>query len=132
MVTASGSSPYAGCWRYRPARTTVARKTRKPSARSLRDTELLVEIRRVHEQNYGVYRARTVWKQLHREGIQVARCTVERLMRDAGLTGLIRGGKRRTTIIEPTAPRPPDLVDRNFVATRPNAWWVSDITYVRS
>lgn len=112
--------------------TYYARKTRKPSARSLRDAELLVQIRRVHEQNYGVYGARKVWKQLHREGVQVARCTVERLMREAGLTGLIRGGKRRTTIVEPTVPRPPDLVDRNFVATRPNALWVSDITYVRT
>jgi transposase InsO family protein len=109
-----------------------ARKTRRPSARSLRDAELLVAIRRVHEQNYGVYGARKVWKQLHREGVQVARCTVERLMREAGLTGLIRGGKRRTTIVEPAAPRPPDLVDRKFVATRPNALWVSDITYVRT
>ncbi len=112
--------------------TYYARKTRKPSARSLRDAELLVQIRRVHEQNYAVYGARKVWKQLHREGVQVARCTVERLMREAGLTGLIRGGKRRTTIVEPTAPRPPDLVERNFAATRPNALWVSDITYVRT
>lgn len=103
-----------------------------PSARSLRDAELLVDIRRVHEQNYGVYGARKVWKQLQREGLDVARCTVERLMRTAGITGLIRGAKRRTTIVEPTAPRPPDLVNRNFVATRPNQLWVSDITYVRT
>jgi putative transposase len=112
--------------------TYYARKTRTPSARSLRDAELLVAIRRVHEQNYGVYGARKVWKQLQREGFDVARCTVERLMRTAGITGLVRGGKRRTTIVEPTAPRPPDLVDRNFAATRPNALWVSDITYVRT
>lgn len=112
--------------------TYYARKTRKPSARTLRDQELVVQIRRVHEQNYGVYGARKVWKQLQREGFQVARCTVERLMRDTGLTGLIRGAKRRTTIVEPAAPRPPDLVDRNFTAIRPNQLWVSDITYVRT
>jgi len=109
-----------------------ARKTRIPSARSLRDQQLLAEIRRVHAANYGVYGARKVWKQLNREGITVARCTVERLMRAHGITGLIRGAKRRTTIPDPAAPRPPDLVNRSFVATRPNQLWVSDLTYVRT
>src|SRR6185437_14796172 len=76
--------------------TYYERRNRAPSARRLRDQQLLVEIRRVHAQNYGVYGARKVWKQLNREGVQVARCTVERLMRAHGITGLIRGAKRRT------------------------------------
>ena len=112
--------------------TYYARRTRTPSARSVRDQQLLAEIRRVHVANYGVYGARKVWKQLNREGIVVARCTVERLMRQAQITGLVRGAKRRTTIPDPAAPKPPDLVKRSFVATRPNQLWVSDITYVRT
>ncbi len=112
--------------------TYYARKTRTPSARSLRDQQLLAEIRRVHAANYGVYGARKVWKQLGREGIVVARCTVERLMRQAGITGLVRGAKRRTTVPDPAAPKPPDLVKRAFAAARPNRLWVSDITYVRT
>jgi putative transposase len=71
--------------------TNYARKTRLPSARHVRDEKLLAEIRRVRAANYGVYDARKVWKQLNREGIVVARCTVERLMRQAGITGLVRG-----------------------------------------
>jgi putative transposase len=112
--------------------TYYARRTRTPSTRALRDQQLLAEIRRVHAANYGVYGARKVWKQLNREGIVVARYTVERLMRQAGITGLVRGAKRRTTIPDPAAPKPPDLVKRTFVATRPNQLWVSDITYVRT
>ena len=111
--------------------THYARRTRTPSARALRDQQLLAAIRRVHASNYGVYGARKVWKQLNREGITVARCTVERLMRVHGITGLVRGAKRRTTIPAPAAPRPSDLVKRTFTATRPNQLWVSDITYVR-
>lgn len=112
--------------------TYYERRTRTPSARALRDQQLLAEIRRVHQANYGVYGARKVWKQLNREGVMVARCTVERLMRAHGITGLIRGAKRRTTIPDPAAPRPPDLVNRSFVASRPNQLWVSDLTYVRT
>jgi putative transposase len=112
--------------------TYYARKNRVPSARQVRDEQLLSEIRRVHAANYGVYGARKVWKQLNREGVMVARCTVERLMRQAGITGLVRGAKRRTTIPDPTAPKPTDLVKREFVAARPNQLWVSDITYVRA
>jgi putative transposase len=112
--------------------TYYERRNRPPSARVLRDQQLLAEIQRVHQANYGVYGARKVWKQLNREGITVARCTVERLMRAHGITGLIRGAKRRTTIPDPAAPRPPDLVERKFVATRPNQLWVSDLTYVRT
>lgn len=112
--------------------TYYERRTRHASARSIRDQRLLVEIRRVHAANYGVYGARKVWKQLNREGVTVARCTVERLMRREGITGLIRGAKRRTTVPDPAAPRPPDLVKRAFVAARPNQLWVSDLTYVRT
>jgi len=105
-------------------------KRRPPSARSLRDEELKRQITRVHEDNFGVYGARKVWRQLHREGIRVARCTVERLMRELGLEGVRRGKTRRTTIPDESANRPPDLVDRDFSATRPNQLWVADLSYV--
>ena len=105
-------------------------KSRLPSARQQRDEHLIVEIRRVHASNFGVYGARKVWRQLNREGIPVARCTVERLMRKMGLEGARRGKKRRTTIPDDIAPRPADLVDRNFMAKRPNQLWVADLTYV--
>jgi putative transposase len=97
----------------------------------LRDAELLVQIRRVWKENHEVYGARKVWRQLNREGITVARCTVERLMRADGLVGALRGGGRpRTTRADPHAARPADLVERQFTADRPNALWVADITYV--
>ena len=105
-------------------------KRRPPAARGLRNEELKVEIRRVHEDNFGVYGARKIWRQLHREGISVARCTVERLMRELGLQGVRRGKTRRTTTSDATAPRPAALVDRDFSATRPNQLWVADLTYV--
>lgn len=111
-------------------RSYYAAKTRPASQRALRDTATRVEIRRVWESNYQVYGARRVWKQLRREGHEVARCTVERLMADAGLTGVQRGRKPFTTVADTTAPRPPDLVDRRFAAERPNQLWVADITYV--
>ena len=110
--------------------TYYAAKRRLPSARALRDEELKVEIRRIYDDNFGVYGARKVWRQLHREGIAVARCTVERLMRELGLQGVRRGKTRRTTTPDATAPRPADLVERNFSATRPNQLWVADLTYV--
>jgi putative transposase len=105
-------------------------KRRPLSARALHDEELKVEIRRVHEDNFGVYGARKIWRQLHREGIAVARCTVERLMGELGLEGVRRGKARRTTTPDVTAPRPADLVDRDFSAARPNQLWVADLTYV--
>ncbi len=105
-------------------------KTRPPSARQLRDTELKAEIARVHAANFGVYGARKVWHQLNREGIRVARCTVQRLMRELGLQGVRRGRFKRTTIPDEQAVRPADLVNRDFSATRPNQLWVADITYV--
>src|SRR4029453_738702 len=106
--------------------TYYAVKTRPPCDRVIRDAELLVQIRRVHEQNYGVYGARKVWLQLGREGIQVARCTVERLMKADGLRGVVRGAKIKTTKPDPKVARPQDLVERQFRAQRPNQLWVVD------
>jgi putative transposase len=107
-----------------------AAKPRLPSARALRDAKLKVEIARVHGEHFGVYGARKVWRQLHREGIGVARCTVERLMGELGLRGAVRGKTRRTTTPDAAAARPADLVERDFSATRPNQLWVADLTYV--
>jgi transposase InsO family protein len=98
--------------------------------RAKRDATLRDHIRRVWQQNFQVYGVRKVWRQLHREGIAVARCTVERLMREMGLQGAVRGRKFKTTIPDDTAVRPADLVDRDFTATRPNQLWVADLTYV--
>lgn len=84
-----------------------------------------VQIARVHEENFRVYGARKVWRQLHREGVDVARCTVERLMRELGLEGVRRGKKRRTTTPDETAARPADLVERNFSASTANGWQIS-------
>ena len=109
------------------------RREREPqrcSARSRRDGVLRERIRRVHRENYGVYGARKMWRQLHREGISVARCTVERLMRSEGLKGVVRGKKRSTTVSDENAHRPSDLVDRQFQAKAPNRLWMADITYV--
>ena len=101
------------------------------SARAKRDAELRVAIQRVYDANFGVYGPRKVWRQLRREGHSVARCTVERLMRDLGLAGVVRGRAWKTTThSQPALDRPADLVDRTFVATRPNQLWVSDFTYV--
>jgi putative transposase len=103
---------------------------RPPSARALRDAKLKAEIARVHAENFGVYGARKVWRQLHREGITVARCTVERLMRELHLEGVRRGKTRRTTTPDAATVRPADLVERDFSASRPNQLWVADLTYV--
>jgi transposase InsO family protein len=100
------------------------------SARAQRDVVLRREIRRVWEKNFEVYGARKVWKQLRREGFDVARSTVARLMREMGLQGAVRGKRFRTTIPDEGSARPLDLVDRNFTASRPNELWVSDLTYV--
>jgi len=102
---------------------------RLPS-RTKRDAELRREIQRVWDENFRVYGARKVWRQLNRESIRVARCTVGRLMRDLGLAGAVRGRKYKTTITDDTAARPSDLVCREFTASRPNQLWVSDLTYV--
>ena len=87
---------------------------RQPSRREVRDQALKAEITRVHAANYGVYGARKVWLALNREGITVARCTVERLMSELGLTGATRGKVRKTTIADSAAVRPADLVQRRF------------------
>jgi transposase InsO family protein len=102
----------------------------RASARTKRDAILRPEIARVWEENFKVYGHRKVWRQLRREGIDVARCTVARLMRQMGLRGVIRGKIVKTTIANPAAPCPADHVNRQFTAARPNRLWVSDFTYV--
>ncbi|MEU7305657.1 IS3 family transposase [Streptomyces sp. NPDC007189] len=109
-----------------------ARKKRPKSARRLRDEQLMPLIEQVHAESGGTYGARRITRALRRKGVLVARCTVERLMRELGLEGVIRGQRRRTTVPEPSAPRPPDLVDRDFTASRPDQLWVADMTYVRT
>jgi putative transposase len=98
--------------------------------RAKRDAYLRPEIRRVWEANFKVYGARKVWRQLNRDEIEVARCTVERLMRDMGLQGAVRGKKCKTTVADEESARPADLVNRDFTASRPNQLWVADLTYV--
>ncbi len=110
--------------------TYYAAKNRPPPARARRDVALLAEIKRVYKENSEVYGARKVWLQLHREHIPAARCTVERLMRQAGLAGVRRGRRARTTIAAKRQAWPPDLVNRDFHAAAPNRLWVVDITYV--
>jgi putative transposase len=100
------------------------------SARARRDAALKDEVRRVFEANFRVYGVRKVWRQLQREGFDVARCTVARLMRAMGLEGVIRGRTVRTTVSDKAAPCPLDHVNRQFSVSRPNALWVSDFTYV--
>ena len=95
-----------------------------------RDVVLRGEIRRIWDENFGVYGVRKVWRQLGREGVRVARCTVARLMRQMGLQGIVRGKSVRTTISDKAAPCPLDRVNRNFKAPAPNRLWVSDFTYV--
>lgn len=95
-----------------------------------RDAELSGSIRRVWDENFRVYGARKVWRELRRGGVPVARCTVERLMRRAGLCGVVRGSKKRTTIPAEIDQRPLDRVQRQFVASRPNQLWIADFTYV--
>jgi hypothetical protein len=98
--------------------------------RAKRDGELSVHIRRVFEENFGVYGVRKVWRQLTREGVDVARCTVARLMKAMGLQGVVRGKRMKTTINDKATPCPLDKVNRQFAADRPNKLWVSDFTYV--
>ena len=112
--------------RHRHQRTHPARR----SARAQRDDQLRVEIQRVYDAHQQVYGPRKVWKQLRRDGVRVARCTVARLMRAMGLAGAVRGRAWITTTHAGEGGRPVDLVDRQFVATRPNQLWVSDFTYV--
>lgn len=107
-------------------------RSRGPSKQQLRDAELRPKITVVHAANYGVYGARKVWLTLNRERAQhegpIARCTVERLMTELGLAGAVRGKVKRTTISDPRAPKPMDLVDRNFRPPAPDRLWVADFT----
>jgi transposase InsO family protein len=112
--------------RHRQHRAEPARR----AARAQRDDVLRGEIQRVYDEHHQVYGPRKVWKQLRREGIRVARCTVGRLMRAMGLAGAVRGRAWVITTQAADGDRPADLVDRHFVATRPNQLWVSDFTYV--
>jgi len=98
--------------------------------RAKRDMELSIDIQRVWKENFRVYGARKIWRQLNRETIRVARCTVERLMKQLNLQGVVRGRRCRTTISDAAASYPADLVNRQFTATRPNQLWVVDFTYV--
>jgi putative transposase len=107
-----------------------AAKSRPPSARAVRDAALTADIVRIHVGNYSVYGVRKMWQELHRQGTSVARCTVARLMRAAGLAGVRRGKKIRTTVADPGHERAGDLVNRNFTAPRPNRCWVADFTHV--
>ena len=108
----------------------LERLGRSPCQRQVRDEHLEAEVTRVHAAHYGVYGARKVWLQLNREGVPVARCTVERLMRRLGLAGAVRGKVKRTTIADPARPLPQDLVRRRFAPPAPDRLWVADITYV--
>ena len=113
--------------------TYYAAVRRPPSARAQRDVELMEAIRRVWDEHRQVYGADKVWAQLNREGISVARCTVERLMRTMGLRGVVRGTPSvRTTVSDPASSRPADLVTRQFQADAPNRLWVADLTYVKT
>jgi putative transposase len=116
--------------------TYYARKNRKPSRRQITDAETSAEIGRVHQENYGVYGIRKVHAQLARDGgvggRRVARCTVARLMRSAGLRGITRAKTPRTTRPASSPDHRPDLVEREFTADAPNRLWVADITYVKT
>ena len=100
------------------------------SDRAKRDEELKPEIKRVFEENLSVYGVRKVWHQMRRQGFDIARCTVARLMKDLGLEGVVRGKKPKTTIPDKALPCPLDKVNRQFHAPAPNVLWVSDFTYV--
>ncbi len=106
-----------------------ANPDRQPE-RYKRDLRLKPEIQRVWDENFQVYGARKIWHQLNREGIEVARCTVERLMNELSIQGVVRGAKCWTTVSDPDLHRPADLVSRQFFAVRPNQLWVADITFV--
>jgi transposase InsO family protein len=109
-----------------------AAKARPPSARAVRDAALRERIVLLHKENYGVYGVRKMHAALRRDGVDVGRDQVARLMRDLGLQGVRRGRCKRTTVPDSTVVRPADLVNRQFTAERPNALWVCDLTYIRT
>ncbi|MEV6588707.1 IS3 family transposase [Streptomyces acidicola] len=98
----------------------------------MRDGELKELLQHVYDTNYRVYGARKIWRELNRQGRTVARCTVERLMREFGITGAVRGRRVITTLPGGQTDRAPDLVDRDFVAGAPNRCWVADFTHVKA
>lgn len=112
--------------------TYYAVQARPPSARRVRDTELTEKIRRVHKTNYSVYGARKIHRALAREGVQIGRCRVERLMRTAGLRGVRKSRTPVTTRPSKVPDHRPDLVKRRFTADRPDQLWVADITYIKT
>ena len=126
-----GVEPICTTLQFAPA-TYYAARRRPASARQVRDEQLKVEVRRVFEANRRVYGADKIWTQLRREGTAVARCTVERLMRELGISGGIRGKTVRTTWPTAAASLPADLVDRQFRADARNRLWVCDITCVKT
>jgi putative transposase len=126
-----GIAPICRVLQFAPA-TFYAATTRPPSQRRKRDEQLKLEIQRIWEEHRRVYGADKVWAQLKREGKPVARCTVERLMRELGLRGVVRGKTIRTTWPDDTGSRPLDLVQRDFRAPAPNRLWVADLTYVKT
>jgi len=126
-----GVEPICRALQFAP-QTYYATKSRPVSARAVRDAELRVEIMRVYDEHRRVYGADKIWTQLNREGIRVARCTVERLMRQLGIQGIRRGRRWKTTISDELQARPSDLVDRDFTAPAPNRLWVADLTYVKT
>ena len=109
-----------------------AAKARPASDRTIRDGQLIEEMRRVHAANYSVYGVRKMWHAMRREGWELGRDQCARLMRVAGLTGIVRGRSPRTTVPADRPDTRPDLVNRAFAAVGPNRLWVADITYVRT
>ncbi len=126
-----GVEPICRTLQFAPSSYYAARQ-RPPSARRQRDEALKPELQQAHAEHFGVYGARKLWRQLQRQGTLVARCTVERLMRELGLAGVVRGRHHRTTVSDEVSPCPADLVERDFRAAVPNRLWVADLTYVRT
>lgn len=126
-----GVEPICRVLQFAPA-TYYAATSREPLPREIRDEWLKEEIQRIWKEHRCIYSADKVWAQLKREGIRAARCTVERLMRELGIRGVVRGKVIRTTWPGAAAERPADLVDRSFRAEAPNRLWVADLTYVKT
>jgi putative transposase len=125
-----GVEPICKVLQFAPS-TYYAAVSRPLSARKQRDEQLKVEIARVHRDNFGAYGIEKVWRQLNREGIQVGRDRVHRLMDEMDVEGVVRGKRKPiTTMSNEVDTRPDDLVERDFTASAPNALWVADLTYV--
>jgi putative transposase len=110
--------------------TYYAATSRPPSARAQSDAVLKPELLRIHQENFGVYGVRKLWRQLHREGFAVGRDRVARLMAELDIAGVVRGKPKRTTVPAAVGERPADLVERRFTAPAPNRLWLADLTYV--